>query len=124
MRRSARDDEGSAELTLAVPLMLLLLGLVAQVALYSVGSHVAHATAQHGLVAARSLEATEADGLATANTAAQELRGDLLQDVDITVERTETTATVRVRASVPSLIPWTQWPIDHTVSAPVERAPA
>lgn len=122
MRRRIRDDGGYAELTLSVFLKFLLLGLGAQVALYAVGSHLAHSVAQHALVEVRALEATEADGLATANAAAEEFSGDLLQDVAITVERTETTATVQIRASVASLIPGPPWTVEHIVSAPVERA--
>lgn len=120
--RARRDDAGYAELTLAFPLMLLLLGLVVQVALYAYASHTTQSIAHHGLAATRPLEATEAQGHAQAQAVAEQMSGELLHEVDIEVERTETTATIQVSATVGSLIPGTRWPVAHTVSAPVERA--
>ncbi|MFL1427530.1 MULTISPECIES: pilus assembly protein [unclassified Nocardiopsis] len=101
--------------------MLLLLGAVVQVALYAYASHVSQSIAHHGLAAARAWEATEAEGRTGAEQAAAQLQGALLRDLDITVERTEATATVQVTATVPTLLPGVDWPVEHTVSAPVER---
>ncbi|GAA1109945.1 MULTISPECIES: TadE/TadG family type IV pilus assembly protein [Nocardiopsis] len=120
--RTRRDrDDGYAEVALATPLMLVLLGAVVQVALYAYASHVAQSIAHHGLAAARAWEATEDDGRAGAEQAAAQLQGDLLQDLDISVERTEATATVQITAAVPTFLPGLEWPVEHTVSAPVER---
>lgn len=115
------QDRGSTELVVATPLMLLLLILVVQVALWAHADHVAQTIAQHGHAAARALEATETDGHARADEVADQLRGDLLQDLDITVERTGTTATVAVTAQVPTMIPGLDWPVHTFVSGPVER---
>ncbi|WP_435107149.1 TadE/TadG family type IV pilus assembly protein [Nocardiopsis synnemataformans] len=115
------SDRGSTELVVATPLMLLLLVLVVQVALWAHADHVAQTIAQHGHAATRGVEATEADGHTRATEVATQLSGDLLDGVDIEVERTATTATVRVQASVPTMIPGLDWPVNAEVSGPVER---
>ncbi|WP_150236396.1 TadE/TadG family type IV pilus assembly protein [Nocardiopsis quinghaiensis] len=115
------QDRGSAELVVATPLMLLLLVLVVQVALWAHASQVTQTIAQHGQAAARTLGATEADGHARADEVADQLRGDLLHDMAITVQRTDTTVTVQVSAQVPTMIPGLDWPVRTAVSGPVEH---
>ncbi|MFC7741078.1 hypothetical protein ACFQXA_08850 [Nocardiopsis composta] len=41
--------------------------------------------------------------------------------MDITVERTATTARVAVAGRIPSVLPGAAWPIHHEVTGPVER---
>ncbi|WP_160050832.1 pilus assembly protein [Nocardiopsis sp. FR4] len=120
-RADPERDRGSAELVAATPLMLLLLVLVAQVALWAHATQLCQTIAQHGQAATRALEATEADGHARADEVASQLRGELLQDLDITVERTDTTATVQVSARVPTMVPGLDWPVHTAVSGPVEH---
>lgn len=115
------SDRGSTELVVATPLMLLLLLVVVQVGLWAHADHVAQTIAHHGHAAARTMDGTEADGHARATEVAGQLAGDLIEGVDITVERTGTTATVNVQASVPTMIPGLAWPIDAEVTGPVER---
>lgn len=114
-------DRGSAELAVATPLMLLLLVLVVQVALWAHADHVAQTIAQHGQASARALEASEADGHARAHEVADQLRGELLQDVTITVDRTATTATVQVSARVPTMVSGLELPVSTEVAGPTEH---
>ncbi|GAA3745187.1 Flp pilus assembly protein TadG [Spinactinospora alkalitolerans] len=120
-RRTRADDRGSAELAIATPLLLLLVMLVVQTVLWAHAGHVAQTITHHTLAATRTVDATEADGRATAEQVADQLAGDLLTDVRVDVERTDITARVTVQAQVPSLLPGLTWPIRHQQEAPVER---
>ncbi|GAA4935851.1 hypothetical protein GCM10023224_15800 [Streptomonospora halophila] len=120
-RHHARGDRGSTELAIATPLLLLLVMLVVQTALWAHAGHTAETIARHSLAATRAVGASEADGHAAAHQAAGQLGGDLLTDVDVRIERSATTARVAVRAEVPSLIPGLSWPITQEQQAPVER---
>ncbi|MDA0565174.1 pilus assembly protein [Streptomonospora sp. S1-112] len=124
MRRphpTRRDDRGSTELAVAAPLLLLLVMLVVQAALWGHAHHTAQAITHHALAAARTAQATGADGQAAAEQAADQFAGQVLTDLSITVERTPETARVTLSAQVPSLVPGLSWPVHQQRSAPVER---
>ncbi|HLU98933.1 MAG TPA: TadE/TadG family type IV pilus assembly protein, partial [Thermobifida alba] len=118
--RRPRGDRGSTELVVATPLLLILLLLVVQAGLAAHASQTAQAIAATALAATRAADAGEAGGRAAAEQATAQLSGDLLSGVDITVERTGTTARVEVAAQIPSVLPGPTWPIRHETSAPVE----
>ena len=113
-------DRGSAELAVATPLMLLLLVVVVHFAQWAHAAHVAQTIAQHGQAAARAIDATEAEGHARAGEVADQLSGDLLQDLTITVERGATTTTVQVSAQLPTMIR-VNLPVHVEVSGPTEH---
>ncbi|GAA3744513.1 TadE/TadG family type IV pilus assembly protein [Salinactinospora qingdaonensis] len=115
------DDRGSTEVAIATPLMLLLIMLVVQVAVWAHAGHAAETIARHTLAATRTAEATQAGGSAAAEQATAQLAGDLLTDIDVTVRRGATTAEVTVEAHVPTLLPGMTWPVRQQLSAPVER---
>lgn len=120
--RQARDrDQGNAELVAATPLMLGLLVLLVQVGLWAHAQHVSQTIAQHGAAATRALDSSDAQGHARATEVADQLAGELLQEVTIGVQRTDTTATVQVNAYVPTPVPGLDLPVQTVVSAPVER---
>ena len=121
--RRVEDDAGSTELVVATPVMLLLLALLVQVALWAHADHLTQTIAHHGHAQTRVLEGTEEQGHARAHEVADQLRGELLQELTITVERTDTQARVQVEASVPTVLPGLDWPVSSQVSGPVERAP-
>ena len=121
--RRVEDDAGSTELVVATPFMLLLLALLVQVALWAHADHLTQTIADHGHAQTRVLEGTEEQGQARAQEVADQLRGDLLSELTITVERTDTRARVQVQASVPTVLPGLNWPVSSQVSGPVERAP-
>ena len=120
-RHRPRGDRGSTELAIATPLMLLLVLLVVQVALWLHGDHVAASIAQRAAATARTAEGSKADAQARAEALADDLGGSLLNERSITVERGTTTARVEVTAEVPSLIPGLSWPVRRELSVPVER---
>ncbi|MFC7326863.1 TadE/TadG family type IV pilus assembly protein [Marinactinospora rubrisoli] len=116
-RRS--DDRGSAELAVATPLLLLLVLLVVQVAIWMHGDHVATSVAQRAIDAARTAE--EGDAQSYAESVADDLGGSMLSERSIVIERGATTARVAVSAEVPTIIPGFSWPVRHELTAPVER---
>lgn len=118
-----RGDRGSAELAIATPLLLVLILVVVQVAVWAHGHQVAETIATHGLAATRAADATAEEGHAQTEQVATQLAGQVLTDIEITAERNATTATVRVHAQVPSLLPGLSWPVAPELSAPVERIP-
>lgn len=113
-------DRGSAELAVATPLMLLLLALTVLIAQWAHATHIAQTIAQHGHATARALDATDAEGHARADEVADQLSGDLLQDLTITVERGATTTIVQVSAHVPTMIR-VNLPVHAQVSGPTEH---
>lgn len=123
IRHRCADDRGSTELAIATPLLLLLILVVVQVAVWAHGHHTANTIATHGLAAARAADASADQGQAHAEQAANQLSGAVLTDPQITVERTATTASVRVEAEVPSFILGLVWRVAPEVSGPVERIP-
>ena len=121
--RRVEADAGSTELVVATPAMLLLLALLVQVALWAHADHLTQTIADHGHAQTRVLEGTEEQGQARAHEVADQLRGELLSELTITVERTDAQARVQVQASVPTVLPGLDWPVSSQVTGPVERAP-
>jgi Flp pilus assembly protein TadG len=116
---SPDDDQGSAELAIATPLLLLLMLFVIQMALWMHGDHVAAAIARESAEAARTADGAGAQ--ASGEAVAAELAGSLLVDRSVTVERGETEARAVVEGRVTSLIPGMTWPVRQELSVPVER---
>ncbi|MCY9783993.1 pilus assembly protein [Nocardiopsis sp. EMB25] len=117
--RTPDDDRGSAELTVATPLLLLLVLLVVQTAVWMHGDHLAASIARQSVQDARTVDGTGSQ--ANAEAIAAELGGSLLIDRTVSVERGPTEATAVVEARVPSLIPGLTWPVRHELTVPVER---
>lgn len=117
------DERGSTELAIATPLLLLVILLVAQVAVWAHGQHTATTIAEHGLATTRAADGDAAQGQAQAEQVADQLSGQVLTDITISAQRETTNATVQVEATVPSLIPGTRWPVSTQRDSPVERLP-
>lgn len=109
----ARDDRGSAEMAIAAPLLLVLVLLVVQMAMWMHGDHVAANLARRTAEQSRTV-----DGGASVP---EGLGGSLLSGLEVSVDRGEEEVRVVVDAEVPSLIPGLSWPVGHETSVPVER---
>lgn len=118
-----RDDRGSAtaELAVATPVLLLMLMLIVQFALWSHASHVAQAAAAQGLGAARTLQGTGADGTREASELLVELAGGPLADPLVETSRDATTVTVTVSGTVTPVVPFVVLPVRAVAVGPVER---
>ena len=108
-----RDDRGSAEMAVAAPMLLLLVLLVIQTALWMHGDHVA------ANIARRTAEQSRTAGGGT--SVSEGVGGSFLSGLDVSVDRGDEEVRVVVNAEVPSLIPGFSWPVGHEASVPVER---
>lgn len=120
--RRLRDDRGAAsvELAVAAPLLLFLLLAIIQFAVWSHASHIAQASASHGLAAARVHGATADDGDAAAVTLLNELGDGPLTEPRVTVRRTDDAVTVRVTGHAATVLPGVRLPVRADAAGPVE----
>src|SRR6266542_3880567 len=127
--RGAGDGQAgavTAELVVATPLLLLLVLLVVQFALWQHGLHVATAAAEEGERAARLEGGTTAAGAARSREFLATLGPNLVVAPRVTVQRSQTTARVEIHATAEQLVPWLHLPIHAVAEGPVEvfTAPA
>ncbi|MFI9641417.1 TadE family protein [Micromonospora sp. NPDC051925] len=128
MTRSAprrRRDRGAAsvELVLATPLLGLLLMVAVQFALWQHASHMAQAAANEGVQTARAYGSNAAAGKTDTEALLRDLSGGALSGTSVTVSRSTTSATITITGRAPSVIPGLTFPVNVTVTAPVERVP-
>jgi Flp pilus assembly protein TadG len=123
--RGWRSDEGAgaAELVIAVPLLMLLILLIVQFAVWAHASSVAQATAEEALAAARVQGGSAAAGQQRAQQVLAQIGGAVLPDPHITVTRSAVTATVEITGTAERVlpVPGLALPVTVTVTGPVER---
>src|SRR4051794_9479658 len=102
-RRASAHDRGSSsviELVVLAPVLMLMVFVIVQAALYMHARHVALAAAQEGARVARTTDLTSPAGLGVARTATvgylRQLGADITSDPQVNVSRDLTTATVVV----------------------------
>jgi hypothetical protein len=126
VRKGASDPSKGAttvELVVATPLMLLLLMLVVQFAVWAHAEHVAQAAANTGVQAARAYKATPEQGRADAATVLAKSAGTVLTGVQVSAGRDATTATVTVTGQALPVVPGLHLPVRASVTAPRELVP-
>jgi len=101
--------------------MILLTMLVLQFAMLWHGKHVAAAVAQTGVQGAAGYRSSAAEGQAQAEGYLADVAPNLLRDATVTVDRGTGTVTARVSARIPSVLPFTDFDVQETVTGPVER---
>jgi Flp pilus assembly protein TadG len=125
-RRWSRRSGGavSLELVIATPVLLLLITLVVQFALWQNGVGVAQAAAQQGLAAARVQGGTDAAGAEEANHVLTVVGGAVVVNPQVTVTRTAGSVQVEVVGHAEQVVPFLQLPIEAHFSGPIEAFPA
>lgn len=108
------------EFVICATVMVLLLLVVVQVALYFHARAVATTAARQGLDHVRVVDGSIGDGVGTANAFLAQTGGGL-ERRGVSASRSATRASVTVEGEVVSVVPGVQLPIEVTVSAPVER---
>jgi Flp pilus assembly protein TadG len=107
--RAARsgDERGAAtaELVIATPLLLLLVLLVVQFALWQHAIHIADAAAQEGARAARLEGGTAADGAARAREFLAQLSPTILIHPEVVARRNADTARVEISGEALMVVP-------------------
>jgi Flp pilus assembly protein TadG len=115
------DERGSAELVVATPLLLLLILVVIQFALFEHASQVAQTAAAEALASTRTDGATSSSGQAEAQVILHAVGRGVLLNPAVSVTRTATVATVTVTGTTEGLLPFLHLPVHATSSGPVER---
>jgi Flp pilus assembly protein TadG len=123
LRQALRHDRGavSAELVIAVPVLLMLLLAIVQFALWSHATHIAQAAAAQGLSAARAHDGTAHAGAAKAQQLLDRLAQNVLTDTSVNAERTVESASVRISGTATTVVPFLRLPVRAEAAGPVER---
>jgi Flp pilus assembly protein TadG len=125
LARPWRGDRGAgaAELVIAVPLLMLLILLIVQFAIWAHASSVAQATAEEALAAARVQGGSAAAGQQRAAQVLGQIGSSVLVSPHITVTRTGATVTVQITGTAEEVlpVPGLAFPVHITVTGPVER---
>jgi Flp pilus assembly protein TadG len=124
-RGRLRGDRGagSAEIVIAVPLLMLLILLIIQFAIWEHAESIAHATAEEALAAARVQGGTAAAGQQRASEVIAQIGSSVLTGSQVLVTMTPADVTVRVTGTAEQVlpIPGLSFPVTATVTGPVER---
>jgi Flp pilus assembly protein TadG len=120
-----RRERGSAsvELVVAAPLMLLLIMMVVQFAMWAHATHIAQAAANSGVQTARAYHSSADAGRAQASSVLDQLAGTVLTGTRVDARRDATTATVTVTGDAAAVLPGLHLPVHVSVTAPRERIP-
>jgi Flp pilus assembly protein TadG len=122
-RRSGAGERGSAsaELVLAVPLLLLLVLLTAQFAVYLHATHIAQAAAAQALAAARAEGGSAAAGQAEATNVLDQLGRSVLAGPRVSVDRGPAQARAEVVGTAQAVVPGLRLPVRAVAHGPVEQ---
>jgi Flp pilus assembly protein TadG len=111
----------SAELVIVTPLLMLLVLLVVQFALWQHAQHIAEAAAQRGAQTARVQGGTDAQGQTIAETATSQLGANLLVNPSVSVSRAGGVVRVEISGTAEAVVPFLSLPVRAVVNGPVER---
>ena len=116
-----RSEEGltSTELAVVMPILIALVLVPFQVALWWHARQVADAAARDAVDAAQVATATEDDGIRAAEWFL-EAAGNVT-DPQVTVTRTAETVRVEVTGTAPRILPGFDWQVTARASGPTER---
>ncbi len=104
-----------------MPLILTLVLLLAQAALYIHATHIAQTTASHALAATRVHNGTTASGHREADRVLDQLGRGPLRDTRISVDRGADRADVRVLGTASSVLPFVRLPVRARAVGPTEE---
>lgn len=119
--RRRQDGSVSAELVIGTPLLMLLVLVVVQFALWQHAQHIAEAAAQRGAQAARLAGGTDTEGAAVAQSATAQLGANLIVGPQVTVSRASDTVHVEVSGTAETVVPFLSLPVRAVADGPVER---
>ena len=118
-----RDESGAGtvELVIATPVLLLLVLLVAQFALFMHAKHIAQSAASQALSAARVFGGSSAAGSTEGHRVLGQLGDGPLHDGAINVQRGSTQASVTITGKVTSVVPFLTLTARAEAVGPVEK---
>ena len=118
-RRKAEDGLTSTELAVIMPVLILLILVPFQVALWWHADQVAVAAAREAVDAAQVATATEEDGIRAAEWFL-DAAGNITEP-QVTVTRTTETVSGEVTGRAPRLLPGFDWQVTARAAGPIER---
>ncbi len=118
-RGKAEDGLTSTELAVIMPVLIALVLVPFQVALWWHADQIADAAAREAVDAAQVVTATEEDGIRAAEWFL-DAAGNITQP-QVTVTRTTETVTVEVTGRAPRLVPGFDWGVTARAAGPIER---
>ena len=121
--RRGDQGAGAAEIVIAVPLLMVIILVIVQFAVWYHAVSVAQATAEEALAAARVQGGSAAAGQQRAGQVLGQIGSAVLVSPQIAVTRTAATATVQVTGTAEEVLPLPglSFPVSVTVAGPVER---
>jgi Flp pilus assembly protein TadG len=123
LRRLRHDQRGAgtAELVVASPLLLLLILLIAQFALYMHATHIAQAAASEALSATRVSGGSAAAGKIEGQRILAQLGSGPLQGGLVNAQRGITQASVTITGTATSVIPFMTLTVHAEAVGPIEK---
>ena len=118
-RRKAEDGLTSTELAVIMPVLIMLILVPFQVALWWHADQIADAAAREAVDAAQVATATEEDGIRAAEWFL-DAAGNITEP-QVTVTRTTETVSVEVTGRAPRLLPGFDWQVTARAAGPIER---
>ena len=107
-------------MVIATPLLLLLLLMIVQFALWAHATHVAQAAAAQGLAASRVVGGTAAAGSASAQQLLGELDNGPLTHASVSSVRDARTATITITGEASPVLPFLHLPVRAHSTGPLE----
>ncbi len=108
-------------MVLAVPVLMLLVFLVIQFALWYHADNVAEAAAQEGVRAARALDGSADAGRGRAEAFIASSAPTMITEVSVLAERNRETARVEVTGTLRSIVPGLRLAVHAEAESPTER---
>jgi Flp pilus assembly protein TadG len=119
--RNDQRGAGTVELVIATPLLLLMILLIAQFALYMHATHIAQAAASEALSAARVSGGSTAAGNTEGQRILAQLGSGPLHGTSVDVQRGSTQASVTITGTATSVIPFMAFTVHAEAVGPVEK---
>ncbi|MBB2943256.1 Flp pilus assembly protein TadG [Actinoplanes lutulentus] len=122
-RAAAHSDTGAAtaELVIAMPLLLLIIMMVIQAGVWMHATHVAQAAASRAATTAAAYESSAGVGRRTGRDTLSAIGSGVLKNPSVSVTRTATEVRVEIRGHAGTVVPGMAWDVRAVVVRPVER---
>ena len=122
-RVAARPDAGaaSAELVIAMPLLLLIVMLVIQAGVWFHATHIAQAAANRAAATAAAYHSSAGAGRSAGADTLTAIGSGVLKNPSVSVTRTATEVRVTIHGVASTVVPGMHWHVETTVVRPTEH---